>query len=207
MLALLLAFSCSDPIGKIANLDSQGSVVVCFGDSVTAGYGVNRDQAFPALVAEKLEIPVLNVGVDGDTTADALARLDRDVLAHDPFLVVVEFGGNDFRKRVDRQETFDNIDRIVGRIVDHGAMVAVLELQIGIFRDKYLAGYKEVCKRHGALLIPDFMDDILGNHDLTVDGIHPSPQGHVLIADRVAESLAPLLGQARRSPAGKRQVP
>jgi acyl-CoA thioesterase-1 len=207
LLAVVPTLSCSDSHTRIANLDSEGTGIVCFGDSITSGYGVERDQAFPALISERLNVPVINAGVDGDTTHNALARLERDVLAHDPRIVIVEFGGNDFRKKVSKQETFANLDTLVERITAHGAMVVMLEIHIGLLRDHYLAGYKRVAKKHGAMLIPDFMDGILGNQTLTLEGIHPNAEGHKLIADRVVAHLAPLLPEADRARAARRQTP
>jgi acyl-CoA thioesterase-1 len=207
LLTNVVALSCSDPHKNVTNLDSEGAVIVFFGDSITAGHGVSRELAFPALISEQLEIPVVNAGIDGDTTTDALARLERDVLAHDPRLVIVEFGGNDFRKNIGKEETFANLDRIVGRIGENGAIVIVLGLRIGLLRDEYLGGYKRVSKKHGALLIPNFMAGILGNHRLTLEGIHPNAEGHELIAERVLAELAPLLNEADRVRAGKRQSP
>jgi acyl-CoA thioesterase-1 len=191
----------------VANLDSEGTVIVCFGDSITAGYGVGQGLAFPALISERLDVSVVNAGVDGDTTRDALARLERDVLERDPRIVIVEFGGNDFRKNVEKQETFTNLDSIVGRITERGAMVILLEMRIGLLRDEYLAGFKRVAKKHRALLVRNFMAGIFGNHKLTQDGIHPNAQGHAMIADRVVAQLVPLLREAERSRAGKRQPP
>ncbi len=210
ILYLLTAFiaigpltGCSDHLRTITNLDSSGTTLVCFGDSITAGYGVTPDQAFPALIGEQLGMPVINAGVVGDTTADAILRLERDVLVHNPRAVLVEFGGNDFRKKMDKAETFRNLNRIVGGIIDHGAMVIVLEIRIGVIRDEYLAGYRDVAQSSGAILIPNFMSGILGNSRLTVDGIHPNPEGHELIAERVMEKLAPLLGKAEQIRVGK----
>jgi len=195
---VILLLSCSDPHAGVANLDSDGTVIVCFGDSITAGHGVHSHQAFPALISESLDMPVVNAGVDGDTTGDALARLERDVLAHDPLLVIVEFGGNDFRKNVDRQKTFENLDRMVGRISERGAIVILLGIRIGLLRDEYLPGYRRVSKKHGALIIPNFMADILGNPRLTIEGIHPNAEGHELIAERVLEAVVPLLEKVQR---------
>jgi lysophospholipase L1-like esterase len=205
--ALLFNLSCSDSYKNIANLDAPGTTIVCFGDSITAGYGVRPQEAFPALIAESLEIPVINAGVDGDTTTDALSRLGSDALAHSPRLVIVEFGGNDFRKRVDKRKTFENLDAIVGRIAEDGAIVVVLGMRIGLFKDEYLSGYEGVAEGRGALLIPNFMAGILGDHKLTTDGIHPNVRGHEIIADRVVERLIPLLRQADLAGAGKRPSP
>ena len=204
ILVVLIIFPCcSDRYGNVANLDSPETIIVFFGNSITAGYGVEPGQAFPALIADRLEVPVVNAGVSGDTTADALARLEKDVVPQRPRLVVVEFGGNDFRRRMDKEQTFRNLDRIVERITEIGAMVIVMEIRIGLLRDEYLAGYEEVSNTHGAVLIPDFMSGIFGNHKLTVDGLHPTPEGHELIAQRIIERLVPLLEEADRVRAGK----
>ena len=207
LLTIVLTLSCSGPYNDVANIDSEDTVIVCFGNSITAGHGVGQELAFPALISERLGSTVVNAGVDGDSTADALARLERDVLGHDPRVVIVEFGGNDFRKNVDKQETFANLDSIIDRIGASGAMVIVLEMRIGLLRDEYLDGYKRVSRKHGALLIPNFMAGILGNSRLTLEGIHPNAEGHEIIAERVVAELAPLLREAERARAGKRQPP
>ncbi len=203
-LTLCLLAACSEDYGTISNIDSTRTTIVFFGDSITAGYDVLPELAFPALIAEDLKMPTVNAGLPGDTTANALARLERDVLIHNPRLVVVEFGGNDFRRRISKEETLDNLERIVASIVEQGAMVVVLHLRIGFIRDKYYDGYKRIAKTHGALLIPDFMSGILGDMTMTQDGIHPNAEGHELIAQRVLEKLVPLLKTSDRIRAGKR---
>jgi acyl-CoA thioesterase-1 len=198
-LLLLLFYCCSNPYGNIANLDSEGTTIVCFGDSITAGYGISVEQAFPFLIADRLDVEVINAGRDGDTTFDALARLESDVLAYRPRLVIVEFGGNDFRKRMEKAETLKNMEAIVRRILDNGAIVVIMEIRIGPFGGKYLDGYQSIAEEHHALLIPNFMAGILGNNNLTVDGIHPTSEGHGIIAERIIENLIPLLKEADQS--------
>jgi lysophospholipase L1-like esterase len=103
---LWLSRSGSAPdLRRVANLSAPGSLVVFFGDSITQGYGVRPDESFPALVAHALEMPFVNAGVPGDTMTAGLARIERDVLAHRPRQAVVEFGGNDFLRRVPVEET------------------------------------------------------------------------------------------------------
>ena len=196
--------ACTGEYDAVSNLDSTGSTIVFFGNSITAGCGLPQNEAFPALIGRQLGVSILNAGVEGDTTVEAIARLEDDVLNRDPRVVVVEFGGNDFRRNMDREQTFRNLDRVVERVTEEGAMVVLLELRIGILRDEYLSGYRRVAKAHGALLISDFMSGILGNSKLTVDGVHPNAAGHRLIAERVMQKLAPLLDTADRHPAGKR---
>ncbi|UCD57307.1 MAG: arylesterase [Candidatus Hydrogenedentota bacterium] len=203
MIAVTLFARCSDRYEDIANLDSQGTTIICFGNSITAGYEVASEEAFPALLGTKLRVPVINAGVVGDTTTDALDRIDRDVLAHDPRVVVVEFGGNDFIRRIDKEETFRNLDQLVGRITSHGAMVILLEIRIDILHYDHLADFKRVAENHGALLLRNFMSGILGNPKLTLDWIHPNAEGHKLIAERMLKELVPLLEAAEKRRAEK----
>ncbi len=207
VILILSSVCCSDPYARLANLDSRGTTIVCFGDSITAGYGVGSRQAFPALLAERLEMPVINAGRSGDTTHDGLARLERDVFPHKPRVVIVEFGGNDFRRKVDKADTIENLHRIVERVTHQGAMVVVMEVKIGLLRDKYRAGYEDVAEANDAFLIPNFMAGILGNHKLTTDGIHPNAEGHRLIAERVLEKLVPLLEKADQARTARQESP
>jgi acyl-CoA thioesterase-1 len=185
-------------LSRLANLEAAGEVVVFFGDSITQGYGVRPEDSFPSLVARELGIPFVNAGVPGDTTAAGLARIERDLLAHRPRLAVVEFGGNDFLRRVPLAETLGNLDAMVRAMADQGMMVVILEVNVGLMGDPYLEGYRAVADRYGALLIEDVMRGILGNPDLKVDGIHPNARGHRRIADRVVGALRPLLREADR---------
>jgi lysophospholipase L1-like esterase len=183
---------------RVANLDAPGDLVVFFGDSITQGYGVRGEDSFASLAARELGIAFANAGVSGDTMAAGLARMDRDVLPQRPRLTVVEFGGNDFLRRVPVEETLKNLDAIVGRLIDQGSMVVILEVNVGLMGDPYLKGYRAVAERRAAVLIEDIMQGILANPDLKVDGIHPNAQGHRLIAERVVRVLRPLLHQADR---------
>jgi len=185
-------------VRRAANLAALGDLVVFFGDSITQGYGVRPEESFPALVGQTLGIPIVNAGVPGDTMGSGLARMERDVLSRRPRLAVVEFGGNDFLRRLPVEETLRNLETIVNTLIREGMMVMILEVTIGPEGDAYLKGYRAVAERHGAVLVPDIMRGILSNPNLKADMIHPNPKGHRLIADRVIEVLRPLLREADR---------
>jgi len=193
---------------RVANLGAPGEVVVFFGDSITQGYGVRPEESFPSLVARDLGIAVVNAGVPGETMAAGLARMERDVLPHRPRLTLVEFGGNDFLRRVPLEETLKNLDLMLKTLIAHGMMVVILEVNVGLMGDPYLEGYRRVAERYGALLVGDILSGILGNPDLKLDGIHPNARGHRLIADRVVGVLRPLLHEAdrRRVSAGRQSL-
>jgi acyl-CoA thioesterase-1 len=185
-------------VRRIANLAAPGDRLVFFGNSITQGYGVRPEEAFPALVAQALGVPFANAGVAGDTMGAGLARMERDVLSHGPRLVVVEFGGNDFLRRVPVEETLRHLEAIVATLVREGAMVVILEIQVGLGGDPYFAGYHAVANRYGAMLIPDVMRGIFASADMRADTIHPNAKGHRFLAERVATALRPLLAEADR---------
>jgi len=187
---------------RMANLAAPGDTVVFLGDSITRGYGLREEEAFPSLVAAMLGISHVNAGVSGDTTAAALARLEQDVLAHQPRVTLVELGGNDFLRRVPAEQTLQNIEAIVRTLTGQGGMVVILHVSVGLMGDPYLQGFQAIAKRHGALLIPDIMKGILSDPALKLDPIHPNARGQRLIAERVAKVMRRLLVEAERRRAG-----
>lgn len=188
--ALLFLTGC----GKmdIANRDNPGRNIICFGDSITEGWGAGVGEDYPSLLRKRVSRPVINAGRSGDTTGEALQRLEEDVLAQDPYLVVVEFGANDFFKQVPRHKTFKNLDEIVSRIQARGAMVVLAEVRVGLIRDEYYEGLRTIAENRRALLVPDIMRGITLSAELKSDGIHPNAKGYALIAGKIYRYVAAL---------------
>ena len=115
---------------EIKNSRPEGTNIICFGNSITEGLGASEGCDYPTLLSRRLHLPVINAGVGGDTTEDAIRRLQRDVLERDPKIVILEFGGNDALKRtVSMEKTFENLELIITRIQKRGALVLVLGIQ------------------------------------------------------------------------------
>jgi len=127
-----------------------------------------------------------------------LARLDQDVLGRNPRLVIVLFGGNDFMRQLAVGETRKNLEEIVGRIQDRGAMVALVGMRLGLFTDEYGPVYKEIAGKRGALYIPEVLKGILSDARLKSDSIHPNGAGYQLMAERILQQVKPLLEEADR---------
>lgn len=100
LLILLVCALWPSPFSKVKNLGSRGSSVIAFGDSLTAGFGASAGEDYPSRLSTRSGIPIVNAGVSGDTTEKALERIDADVLARDPRVVIVGLGGNDFLQGV-----------------------------------------------------------------------------------------------------------
>ena len=122
---------------EIRNINSEGKNIICFGDSITAGYGVEGGEDYPSLLAGMLKTPVINSGLHGDTSITALDRIGSDVLSREPLLVIIEFGGNDFLKKVSIRETVKNIETMIEKIQAKGAMVAVCDIHLGLIMRSY----------------------------------------------------------------------
>jgi acyl-CoA thioesterase I len=181
--------------GGLARLDPTRRSVVFLGNSITAGDGVTPEVTFPRRLATALAVPVQNAGISGDTTWRALGRLSADVLAHRPRLVVVELGVND---AVDYhrppEETLRNLREIARRLRKAGARVVLVYTPFDEFgHDAYRLGLRRIAERERARFIEHFYDGIVPG--LTVDGIHPTPEGHALLADRLEPLLRELLGR------------
>ena len=168
-------------------------VIVFLGDSITSGHGLPLEVAFPARVGEALGVPTINAGISGDRTSGGLGRLDRDVLAHHPRLVVVELGVNDIFGGVPRVETVDNLRAIVHRIRATGARVLLVHFRLGgVAGDGYRADLRALARDEGPTLIEDILDGVVP--ELSGDGLHPNETGHARIAERLVPVLRPLVG-------------
>lgn len=200
-LALVAALaSCGgEDYRAVRNLASAGGALVCFGDSLTQGVGAGPGEDFPSLLAAVLPIPVVNAGVAGETAADGLRRLERDVLSRDPRVVVVFFGGNDFLRRIPPGESRRNLEEMVERIQGAGAMVVLVGLKAGFFGDETGPLYEAVARDRGVVYIPDALAGILSDPRLKSDAVHPNAAGYRKLADRLLAHLHPLLEAAERA--------
>lgn len=194
MLALLFFVSgCSRGPKHPANYPPTGTTVVCFGDSLTYGEGARPNESYPEVLAGLLGRRVINAGISGDTTREALNRIERDVLPVNAALVIVEFGANDHFTGIPVKETLANLERMVDMIEAKGAMVAIAEVNVGVLHDPYLAGFREIARQKGALLIPNIMRGIITDPSLKSDQMHPNGKGYAVIARRIFESVKPSL--------------
>lgn len=191
-LSLLLAGCTPD----VPNLDSPGTTIVCFGDSITAGVGAGPGESYPERLAGRLGVPVINAGVPGDTAAAGLERLD-GVLEHDPWLVIVGLGGNDLLHRIPPERTEAALDEILRRLIEARVVPLVIELEGPPMLGDLEPVFGRLEARHGVPLVEDVLDDVLLDPSLKSDTIHPNAAGYAVLADAVADRVEPLL-DARR---------
>lgn len=193
LLAILFGRGLLFQAPDIRNPEPAGRNIICFGDSLTYGAGASEGMDYPARLSQMIDAPVINAGVPGDTTADALARLERDVLARDPKMVLITLGGNDLKNGVDRERAFENLRIIVEAIQGAGALVVIGGVDIPFYGRGFAGAYRELAEKTGSVLIPNVFDGIMGKSDRMSDVIHPNDAGYAIMARRFYGAIEPYL--------------
>ena len=173
----------------------EDAIVLAFGDSLTYGTGAGSGESYPEVLAALLGRTVINAGVPGETSAQGLRRLP-DVLAeYEPDLVILCHGGNDFLRRLDRQQLAANLEAMVALIHDSGAEVVVVGVpQLGLLL-KTAPLYDQLAETYRLPYEGDIITDLLGDRDLKSDTVHPNAAGY----RQLAEALFRLIDRAQRS--------
>jgi acyl-CoA hydrolase len=195
LFSLLSLAGCGVSADDVPNLDSPGQTIVCLGDSITSGVGASPGQPYPALLADRLGTEVINQGVPGDTAEGGLSRVD-EALAVDPWLVVVELGGNDILNRIPPDRTEAALRKILQRLLDARVAVVLVELEVP-FAGRYAEIYSRLGDEFDVPVLDDTLGEILTEASLKADPIHPNARGHEVLAAALAEEIEPLV-DARR---------
>ena len=184
--------------------------LLALGDSLTAGYGLAPDEAFPvrlqrALRAEGWNVDVINAGVSGDTAAGGRARLEW-ALGAAPQAAIVELGANDALRGLDPESTYANLDAILTRLErDHlpvllAGMLAPPNLGAD-YTGRFRAVYTRLTKAHDVVFYPFFLDGVAAQPALTLpDGMHPNSRGIDAVVQRILPSVRLLLGRLKAGP-------
>lgn len=179
--------------------------IVCFGDSITSGYGVNPGESYPDDLRAKLHARgyryrVLNMGVGGNTTKDAVGRLPEVLRAH-PAVVIVEFGGNDGLRGLPLTDTRKNLDTITGTLLHAGSMVLLVGITLppnygAAYIHQFDSIYRDVARKYKVPLLPMIYANVYNVPGaVQADGIHPTAKGAALIAGNIMEKLLPMLSK------------
>jgi acyl-CoA thioesterase I len=182
---------------------AEESVIVALGDSLTAGLGVARDEAYPALLEARLRqagfaYRVVNAGVSGDTSAGGLRRLDW-VLRSRPEVVIVALGANDGLRGQPVGTLRDNLTAIVSRLRAAGARVLLVGMRLPpnygeAYASEFAGAFRSVAQATSVTFLPFLLAGVAGDPALNqADGIHPNAAGHRIVADHVWPALRPLL--------------
>src|SRR4051812_20775570 len=179
--------------------------IVFFGNSLTAGYGVEESEAFPALIQEKIDsliLPykVINAGVSGETSAGGKSRIGW-VLRQSVDVFILELGANDGLRGISISETLKNLQAIIDEVKKKypaaKIVLAGMEMPPNMgekYTDDFRVLYRQLAEKNQTLLIPFLLEGVGGEPELNqADGIHPNVEGHRIVADNVWAVLKDIL--------------
>jgi acyl-CoA thioesterase I len=172
-----------------------GSQVLALGDSLTQGAGVTPEEAWPDLLARKTGWAVVNGGVNGDTSEQALQRLPNLLEQHNLVLVLVTLGGNDMLRHIPEQQTIANLEQILTLIRAHGAKPVLLATpnpspMRAVFQNLSAPDfYRKLAEAQHVPLIEDAIADVLSDPKLKGDTLHPNVEGHARLAEKIYKEL------------------
>jgi acyl-CoA thioesterase-1 len=215
LFVIVLAYSCNNTdkgtpgTRKEANQDSivaeKRKTIVFFGNSLTAGYGLSPSQAFPALIQKKLdslglEYKVVNAGVSGETSSGGNTRVDW-VLKQPVDIFVLELGANDGLRGIPLSETRKSLQSIIDKVKkqnpDVKLVFAGMQIPPNMGRDyttEFKNIYTDLAEKNGMTLIPFLLEGVGGEPHLNQeDGIHPTAEGHRIVADNLWRYMEKLL--------------
>ena len=204
LLCLALLFSCGAATDKKQEPTQTNQVeavdkktILFFGNSLSAGYGIEPELAFPGRTQTRLDslkkdFKVINGGLSGETTAGGLSRLDW-FLEEEPYLFVLELGGNDGLRGIALSETKKNllaiVDKVQSKYPNTKIILAGMQIPPNMgqeYTDKFKAIYPAVAKEKKLTLIPFLLEGVAGNPALNLpDGIHPTEEGHRLVFETI----------------------
>jgi len=177
-------------------------LVLVFGDSLSAGYGITREAAWPSLLQQELQqrqppSRMVNASISGETAAGGVRRIGKALQQHRPAVVILELGANDALRGAPVAETEKNLEKIITQVKKAGARILLLGIQIppnygSDYTRQFRAIYPRLAKRHGIALVP-FMLEGIAPEQFQPDNLHPTAAAQPQILRNVLPVLAPLL--------------
>src|SRR5262245_8400895 len=171
----------------------QRPVILAIGDSMTAGYGVDVDSSYPAQLEKALrnlgyDYRVVNQGVTGSTTTQAMGRMTR-AMALQPEIVIIQLGGNDISQGIPRSISMENLRTMIARFKPGGAKI--------FFAGGRFPYLDDLAKGLDVPVIP-FLEGVQGHRDLLLsDGIHPTGEGYAIVVQNVLKALVPVVRERK----------
>ena len=187
----------------VPTVGGSSPVILAFGNSLTAGFGVPDNESYPSrlqniLIQNGYPHKVINAGVSGDTTAGGLRRI-KWLMKHSPKVVILELGANDGLRGLSIKAMEFNLDKIIGVCEEHGAKVLLTGMKVPPnYGEEYTVAFERVfirlAEKHDLSLVPFFLEGVAGVRKYTQpDGIHPLGSGYSIVAQTIWKYLKPLI--------------
>lgn len=190
-----------------ASAQEKSPRILFFGDSITAGHGIDKQDAYPALIQQKIDslnwdYKAVNGGLSGETSSGGLRRIDW-MLRQPVSVFVLELGGNDGLRGIDPDVTKNNLQKIIDKVREQypDAAIVLAGMQVppnlgSDYTEAFRQMYPALAEKNDVELIPFLLEKVGGNEALNQsDGIHPTAEGHQVMAQNVWEVLEPILRQ------------
>lgn len=185
--------------------EDEAKVILFFGDSLTAGYGLEEEEAFPALIQDKIDslhmsYKVVNAGLSGETTSGGKNRIDW-VLKQNVDIFILELGANDGLRGIPLEETQKNLQEIIDFVRKKNENIEIILAGMQIppnmgqeYTSEFKSIFPDLAKKNNVQLIPFLLEDVAGNPELNQqDGIHPTAEGQKIVAENVWKVLNPVI--------------
>jgi acyl-CoA thioesterase-1 len=179
-------------------------VIVIFGDSLSAAYGIPQHEGWVALLQQRLNqkkpgYQVINASISGETTSGGLSRFEDTLKLHKPNIVLIELGGNDGLRGLSAVETSNNLEVMIQQAKKAKAKVLLIGMKIppnyGLkYSQQFSENYQNLAKKHGVALVPFLLDGVAGKPDLIqADGLHPTAAAQPQLVENVWATLIKML--------------
>ncbi|WP_049757296.1 arylesterase [Methylovorus glucosotrophus] len=205
-LLIITFFSCCTALTAMAAAPSSNSapVILVFGDSLSAGYGIPRESGWVSLLQQRLQqrgLPhrVVNASISGETTSGGLSRIAEAVRSHQPSLVLVELGANDGLRGLPVEQMQQNLNKIIATNEAAKARTILIGMMIPPnygprYTQSFNGSFRELAEAHKLPLVPFLLEGVAGNASLNQDdGLHPRAEAQERLLDNVWKVLAPAL--------------
>lgn len=184
ILSLLITLISCDNTVKLQPLDSNATILA-FGDSLTYGTGSSRNDAYPAVLQRLTGRHIINAGKPGEITSKGLSRLPRLIEQHQPQLIILCHGGNDILRKLDLDDTSNNIQQMIDMARQSNSEVILVGVpEFGLFLDTSPI-YEKLAVENNIPIETNALGDILGDNSLKSDHIHPNSKGYQILAEKI----------------------
>ena len=184
----LLFTACGSEVPQLSRLPAD-AVILAFGDSLTKGNGAKDNESYPAVLSQLTGLTVINAGISGEVSENGLRRLPGALAQHNPQLLILCHGGNDFLRKKSMTDMEANIRSMIKLAQDKSIPVVLIGVpEPALFLSSYEA-YEEIAESMGVVFIDDLIPDILGDNDLKFDTVHPNAAGYKVMAETIYATL------------------